>query len=151
MTDKTDNQLTEQLTDPYGVCLHAIARSAICLQKVSEILTELACKRVTLEEKMIRRHFHELSIVLGSVVQRLHSLARQGDEIADKCLLDELLALLADIEKQLDELLKIVHYNLNFLEQYFEHGFVEKLLNEYCFPQRLQAILDKLPATDQTV
>jgi hypothetical protein len=63
-----------------------------------------------------------------------------------KLLTDELEVQLADLEPIVDELLKVLRYDLNFLEQYYEYGLYTKLTNEQDFTQITDQLLAKLKA-----
>ncbi len=120
------------------------------LAKVSEeiglALSSLSEKRVTLEEKMIRMHLHQLSAQCASVAQEAHlMLASHYDAIPDSTL-DELRSLSIEIQAVVADLLKIIRYNLNFLEQYYEYDYYSRLHNEHKFVERMQRIIDGLQA-----
>ena len=131
--------------------------------KIKEVVSRMTEKRVTLEEKMIRTYFHRLAANLAAVASQVHS--RLADVYGDgsarleektlliveragalKLLTDELEVQLADLEPIVDELLKVLRYDLNFLEQYYEYGLYTKLTNEQDFTQITDQLLAKLKA-----
>lgn len=101
---------------------------------VDDITDALSSKRVTLEEKMIVNYLKDLSTKSLSC---LELLGKNGSESH----LDEVLAnlqeLVFEIKASLTEFLKIINYNLNFLEQYFEHEYYEGLVYESKFCERM--------------
>ncbi|CAN5182698.1 hypothetical protein BH10CYA1_BH10CYA1_40790 [soil metagenome] len=107
-------------------------------------LRGLSEKRVTLEEKMIRRHLHQLSALFGMVAEEAHQmLASQYDANAETTL-DELRTLSVEVQDVVADLLKIIRYNLNFLEQYYEYDYYSRLQNDHKFVDRTQKIVDDL-------
>jgi hypothetical protein len=113
------------------------------ISKVGEIVIILNDKRVTLEEKMIRMYLHDVAVTGAMIAGSLHALTR-GGAYPDKQDLTNLESVLLELIGSLDELLKMARYDLNFLEQYFEHGYYQKLRYELCFVERLQSIQAKL-------
>jgi hypothetical protein len=120
------------------------------ISKVGEAVLILNDKRVTLEEKMIRMHLHDIASAAATIVGSLHVLTR-GGAYPDKQDLTNLESVSAEVIGSLDELLKMARYDLNFLEQYFEHGYYQKLRYEKCFVERLQLIQAKLSERLATV
>ncbi len=129
--------------------------------KINEIVSRMTEKRVTLEEKMIRTYFHQFAANLVSCAAAIHqSLANAyGDGTtrheqktqAIVALAAELLnlsnaleELLAASEVIVDDLLKILRYDLNFLEQYYEYGLYTKLTNESDFVSQSQELLQRI-------
>ncbi len=115
----------------------AITRSTFILKQ----------KRTTLEEKAISRYLHQCSKLLGLILAKLHeSLAERTEENLPQPSLDLLRETTVDLRNRVDELLKILHYNLNFLEQYFEYDYLNKLANESEALEKLQRVFDALPS-----
>ncbi|MBP9091797.1 hypothetical protein KBI23_12300 [bacterium] len=129
--------------------------------KINEIISRMTEKRVTLEEKMIRTYFHQFAANLVSCAASIHqSLANAyGDGTtrheqktqAIVTLAGELLArsnaleeLLGASEVIVDDLLKILRYDLNFLEQYYEYGLYTKLTNECDFVVKSKELLQSI-------
>lgn len=126
--------------------------------KINEIVSRMTEKRVTLEEKMIRTYFHQLAANLVSCAAVIHQgLANAyGDgstrhEEKTQAIVAEALelltlsnaleGLLGASEVIVDDLLKILRYDLNFLEQYYEYGLYTKLTNECDFTSRSHELL----------
>jgi hypothetical protein len=124
-------------------------RLAQIMRLVADCVSTLADKRVTLEEKMLRAYLHNLAIIGAKCAARVHELTRDGAK-SDLEIFSELSVVTEETIVALSELLKISRYDLNFLEQYFEHGFYNKLLNEYKFIERLESIESKLGAAMQS-
>ncbi|CAN5615809.1 hypothetical protein BH11CYA1_BH11CYA1_40640 [soil metagenome] len=133
--------------------------------KINEIVSRMTEKRVTLEEKMIRTYFHQLAANLVNCAAVMHQglanaysdgttrheqkteaiVAYAGELLSLSNALEELLEA---SEVIVDDLLKILRYNLNFLEQYYEYGLYTKLTDECDFvtksAQLLATVKDKL-------
>ena len=118
-------------------------RLAEVISKVGEAVILLSDKRVTLEEKMIRRYLHELSAIAAQAIRAIHLLTRDGASCEDEIFggLDQITGQILD---SLNELLKVAHYDLNFLEQYFEKQFYDNLINQSRFIERFREIERKL-------
>lgn len=101
--------------------------------KTSEALLVLASKRATLEEKMIARELTTISLLLSSLLRRIFSMLIENAEMDFADAYGALRECNLKIEESLDEFLKIARYDLNFLEQYFEHGFCKRLLEDQRF------------------
>ena len=111
---------------------------------VVEINKRLSEKRATLEEKMIRTELHGIAAACLEIAQHAHLRLRSANATDSLPSLDELNLLVREIRQQLQELLKIIKYDLNFLEQYFEYNFNAKLQNRHHFSERLEAIAEDL-------
>jgi len=126
--------------------------------KINEVVSRLTEKRVTLEEKMIRVYFHKLAANLVSCAALFHhGLAEAYEDVSARhaeksqaivehatVLLmhaDALEELLAASELVIEDLLKILRYDLNFLEQYYEYGFYTKLTNDRNFVEQSGKLL----------
>ncbi|MCW5822494.1 MAG: hypothetical protein KIT34_06800 [Cyanobacteria bacterium TGS_CYA1] len=122
-------------------CLSSLSNN---LFVIAQIAGKLASKRTTLEERMIRNTLHQLGSTIGMSVTSFHQ--NWLDDPGLKAVLisgsvenlNALLQLSNEINKVLQEFLKMANYNLNFLEQYYEYDFNAKLLYEYRFNERLQ-------------
>lgn len=131
--------------------------------KINEVISRLTEKRVTLEEKMIRTYFHRVAANLAEISGCVHGIlaAAYGDEgsrleektrlVVEKAgsilpLTTELSDKLVELEKVVDDLLKVLRYDLNFLEQYYEYGLYTRLTNEQDFRQMTEELLVKLKA-----
>lgn len=129
--------------------------------KINEVVSRLSEKRVTLEEKMIRSYFHELAANLACCAAAGHNrLARAykttharsqqkpsndiSPLVSDESLLTHARALKELTEASeviIDDLLKILRYDLNFLEQYYEYDYYTKLTNERDFNQQSKELM----------
>jgi len=107
------------------------------ISKIGEITILLAQKRVTLEEKMLRRYLHELAKTSAQTIALLHQLTNDGAK-GNSDSFDEIACVTAEARTAIEELLKVAKYNLNFLEQYYEYDFYNKLVNDYKFVERLE-------------
>lgn len=134
---------------------------------IGDSIANIANKRITLEEKMIRNALHDLAAEISTSIATIHkvlkpigskshepvtvtiSLPTAPDSDIPKAALDELSALTSEMQVCFKELLKIITYDLNFLEQYYEHGFYGRLINENRFQTRLQEVTKKLLATSE--
>lgn len=111
---------------------------------ITSTLLSIKDKRVTLEEKMIKNHLHELAKNISYTVGDIHTYFKEKDYEIDEKSLEALSGLALDIQSTVGELEKIVGYNWNFLEQYYEHGYYGRLVNEHKFLERLKAIRQAL-------
>lgn len=117
---------------------------------ISRALFILRQKRRTLEEKAIARYLHRAAHLLGLMAAGLHELLEQGGEQRVDCnQLEQLSTTATDLKQRVDELLKILHFNLNFLEQYFEYDFFAKLSNESNVIEQLTCINQNLITADR--
>lgn len=137
-------------------------RNLALTAKIHEVVGRFSEKRVTLEEKMIRSYFHQLAGEIMQVNAIVHAAMAENytkpsqsalntSELADRHkvieqglkdlreALNPLENIQAKLTIQIDELLKILAYDLNFMEQYFEHGFYSRLTNEENYLEALRA------------
>jgi len=126
--------------------------------KIDEVVGRLSEKRVTLEEKMIRSYFHQVQANLLEISAAFNrSLASattpksENDSAPRPCTTEvikdaaeTLDRFLDTLESAVDELLKVLRYDLNFVEQYFEFNYYGKLTNEYNFLPDSSALLDQI-------
>lgn len=98
-------------------------------QKVAESLSLLQQKRRTLEEKMIAQYLlHSIGACAG-IAGKISSCLEQKSSPAED-LLSSIQKTLAQLEAAIDDLLKSIRYNPNYLEQYFEYNFLTYLTEE---------------------
>lgn len=114
------------------------------LYKVADVLLLLASKRTTLEEKILASYLNKLAAGFGEVASRIHQALASPKSPGDSQTLASLCELDKQVCEELDQLLKIIHYDLNFLEQYFEHDFVSRLNEKHRFAERLSAIANQM-------
>ena len=112
-----------------------LTESMNCSKNVTLIcqsLLLLSQKRRTLEEKAIIAYFNELAIVNAKIIELLHSCISNSRSLGQST--DEILGKLQTVNEnvcsRIEELLKILNYNFNFLEQYFEYDYCAKLLEK---------------------
>lgn len=105
--------------------------------------TSLACletKRVTLEEKMIKSYINVLVIAIADYVGKAQAIISLGTFDIEQSALDNLVALLSDMQPVFEDLQNKIDYDWNFLEQYYEHAFYGRLSNDHRFKERIQAL-----------
>jgi hypothetical protein len=123
--------------------LDELRKSSTILNAIEEALSALEAKRITLEEKMIRRHLHSVAGELAGIVQTVHSrLLADSLPPADK--LTPWNQVNGEIETGINDLLKTIRYDPNFLEQYYEYGFLTKLNEEFKWTEKLERIATQL-------
>lgn len=113
---------------------------ASAIEKINKVFVGLAPKRVTLEEKLIKRYLHELTQTLGSIIVVAHKQLAAANLPGNEELLVRLAAATNDLNNCLSELLKVMGFDLNFLEQYFEHDFYGKLSSDLKLLDRFNLI-----------
>lgn len=133
----TMQQIKEPISDP---AMEAIEAATGAILTISKTLLSLKDKRVTLEEKMIRTYLHGLAEGLASTLASLHKHYKDKNYDIEPGLINEFKQLALEIKTVSDSLAKIVDYNWNFLEQYFEHDFYSRLVNEHKFADRLETV-----------
>jgi len=122
-------------------CLKALSNN---LNVIAQIVSRLATKRTTLEERMIRNTLHQLGSTIGMSVTSFHQNWLKDPSLStlSKSGSVEVLSAIQKISEEIDvvlsEFLKMANYNLNFLEQYYEYDFNAKLMYEHRFDERLQ-------------
>ncbi len=120
-TDANDEMFEEWLT-----MLVQLGRTQ---QKVAESLSLLQKKRRTLEEKMIAQYLlNSIGACAGIAGKISCCLERKTSPAED--LLSSMQKTLAQLEAAIDDLLKSIRYNPNYLEQYFEYNFLTYLTEE---------------------
>ena len=138
------NESSSNQDDPYSQALALWLPELNMLTKIidtiGQALADLSEKRVTLEEKMIRAHLHQVSAQCADIIREAHLvLSSHSDAIALPAL-DGLPEMTSEILAVVSDLLKTVRYNLNYLEQYYEYDFNLRLENEYHFVERLKVV-----------
>jgi hypothetical protein len=136
----------QEETERLDNALRQANQLAEIITKAGTAIVLLADKRVTLEEKMIRSYLHNLSIESARLIATIHTFTKDGAK-GESQIIDDISASASQIHAVLDQLLKVVRYNLNYLEQYFEHEFYIKLEQEHRFIERLSELEQKLSAT----
>ena len=136
-------------TDPSNsICnlLEVVRLNCRIVDLIAQTLIELSAKRITLEEKMIQNHFVVTANHSSRAVCGVTSILNSSISTEVEALALELKLLCHDIIPALEEFLKMIRYNPNFLEQYYEYGFNERLLYEHRFAERMESISSKLCA-----
>jgi hypothetical protein len=113
------------------------------LIQIAEIISALADKGVTLEEKMMRADLHELAAVAAQCSASLHRCTEYGDTLNEQ-LLNSLQEICQEAAGSLQELEKAIKHNLNYLEQYFEYDFNVRMRSQYRYRERLGEIAAQL-------
>jgi hypothetical protein len=124
--------------------LGEVFRLSKAVEIMSECLARLADKRETLEEKMIKSYLHRLSISCCVCIEKIHQRFLDSSESLQEAPGEPLTALTEQLVVSLADFVKIVRYNLNFLEQYYEYDFHMKLISEWRFQERIDEILSQL-------
>jgi hypothetical protein len=124
--------------------LGEVFRLSKAVEIMSECLARLADKRETLEEKMIKSYLHRLSISCCVCIEKIHQRFLNGSESLQEAPEEVWTTLTEQLVVSLTDFVKIVRYNLNFLEQYYEYDFHLKLISEWRFQERIDTLLSKL-------
>lgn len=130
VSETTDDALSELLT--------SLQKLLGATSIIEGALVALEGKRVTLEEKMIKAYLHQIIVCASELVRDIHQ--RLADDTFDIAVAP--LTVLSDLAQEMEsvfkELAKMIDYNLNYLEQYYEHEFYARLVNEHKFVDRLK-------------
>lgn len=141
MTETADTSFSESW-------LKEVRRIAILVDKISESLQLLAGKRTTLEEKSISKYLHELIAEYGLIIWRLQSRLARDRAFSAESTLVELAEVTRAAESAVDDLLRAGRFNLNYLEQYFEYDFNNRLKLEYRFVDEVRRISATVASVD---
>src|SRR5262249_31577274 len=128
--------------------LTEVRRIAKLVDKTGESLQLLAGKRATLEEKSISRYLHELTAEYGHIACCMHSRFARDRVVPPASILTELKEITLKAECAVDDLLRAGRYSLNYLEQYFEYDFNNRLNVEYRFLDQVRRISAWLDSAD---
>lgn len=141
----TDDSSAESLLTRGEEVLEISLKCSELITAISKSTFILKQKRTTLEEKAISRYLHQCGNLLGLILAKLHkSLAERTEENLSQFALELIQNTTVDLRTRVDELLKILHYNLNFLEQYFEYDYLNQLANESQILENLQQAVEAL-------
>jgi len=124
--------------------LGEVFRLSKAVEIMSECLARLADKRETLEEKMIKSYLHRLSISCCICIEKIHQRFLDDSGSLQEAPEELWTALTEQLVVSLTDFVKIVRYNLNFLEQYYEYDFHLKLISEWRFQERIDTMLSQL-------
>ena len=137
---ETDSQLSS-----LQIALNASLECSRIVELMNEVLILLTQKRRTLEEKAIAEYFHKSIIIHAGIICKIHQWANEAAAEPDTQLFSSVFEKLQTVNEKLrirvEELLKVVRYNLNYLEQYFEYDFYTKLTAEPPILADLEAVL----------
>lgn len=120
------------------------------IEMIDEVLLLLSQKRTTLEEKTIAEYFHKLVRALCTVLSLLHGCLLEtgrGQPTVAPEHVQRLQIVNEKVRIRIEELLKIVNYNMNHLEQYFEYDYCAKLIEEPGFIQDYEEVISLLQAS----
>lgn len=143
MTKELDNKDIDIEIDIEVKLCDLVSSLSKNLLVIAQINNNLANKRTTLEERMIRNSLHQLGSTIGMSVTSFHhnwlddpSLKAISKSLSVE-VLNSLIQISQEIDSVLSEFLKMANYNSNFLEQYYEFDFNAKLMYEHKFNERL--------------
>ncbi|MBY0357399.1 MAG: hypothetical protein K2W82_05295 [Candidatus Obscuribacterales bacterium] len=139
-TDKEDAPLSGQES-----ALELSRECAEIIMLIDEILFAFCQKRSTLEEKTISRYLHGLTANYARGIELIHRESLTGGFQAPtwQSQLSSLRTINEKVRSSVHELLKIIRYNLNFLEQYFEYDYAFNLTQNSRFVEDLESWLNK--------
>lgn len=121
-------------------CVSSLSKNLLV---IAQIASNLANKRTTLEERMIRNSLHQIGSTIGMSVTSFHRTWLDDPSLkaiskpSSVEALNSLKQISQEIDSALSEFLKMANYNSNFLEQYYEFDFNAKLMYEHKFNERL--------------
>lgn len=132
---------------PLQTILQSSLECSRIVEMIDEVLLLLSQKRRTLEEKAIAEYFHRIVVALSTILFMLHGWLIETDA-SEQNFPAEVFKRLQNVNENLrnriEDLLKIVKYNLNHLEQYFEYDYCAKLIAEPGLIEELEAVLADL-------
>jgi hypothetical protein len=128
--------------DPERLAVELSISSANAVALISESLIILSQKRRTLEEKVIFGYFHRLCVALAGLIGLLHGRLAEPESLSPVSvdILHRLKPVTENIAACVQDLLKALKYDFNYVEQYFEHDYCDRLLTG----SDLLAALEKL-------
>jgi len=139
---------SEETLTPIQLALTESLSAASLVALTDESLLILNQKRRTLEEKAISKYFHRLSRANANIIAQLHSRIYEHDSIDENTVeqLHRLRTVNENVRSCVAELLKILKYDFNYLEQYYEYDYCARLLNNeemVASLERIQAALEQ--------
>ncbi|HEY9793448.1 MAG TPA: hypothetical protein V6D22_23815 [Candidatus Obscuribacterales bacterium] len=145
MEEKLSNELEQQLreNDILAEWLGEARFTARILSDIDDALSVLAAKRTTLEEKIITQELHSLAAKFCLILNSVHWRLRENNSPRED-VLEKLRTLNFQVHETVETLLKALRYNLNYVEQYFEHNFAARLTNELKYTAEAEALVDML-------
>jgi hypothetical protein len=119
------------------------------MSDIDQALSLLAAKRTTLEEKIIRKELHILVSNYCAILSHVHKALALENQLPPPAL-ESLRLLNFRVHNAVADLLKALRYNLNYVEQYFEFDFCNRLLNEYRFNEDAQETINLVSGNSPT-
>jgi hypothetical protein len=120
----------ESCKNPAQFALSQSMAAAGVVALIDESLLILSQKRRTLEEKAIVTYFCSLACAYAGIIGCLH-MSVSRDELVGQVVVDLLPRLQTvneNVRSCVEELLKVLKYDFNYLEQYFEYDYCARLL-----------------------
>jgi hypothetical protein len=124
--------------------LRAAGALSECLVSLTSAVSKLSEKRATLEEKMIKRYFHQLACEISDASSVIHQILSEEKASWTSQKHDAATQLTTDILSRLQEFHKAIDYDWNYLEQYFEHGFYLELTENSHLLEKMREFTGKL-------
>lgn len=124
--------------------LRAAGALSECLTSLTSAAAKLSEKRATLEEKMIKRYFHNLASEISDASSLIHQILSDGKLVWSSENHEAAMQLTTAIQDRLQEFHKAIDYDWNYLEQYFEHGFYLELTESSHLLEKSRAFVSKL-------
>ncbi len=134
--EETKNEITP--------VLRAAGALSECLSSLTSAVAKLAEKRATLEEKMLKRYFHELAMEFSTASSIIHRILSEEKELWNSENHDQTMQLSDAVMTRLNEFHKAIDYDWNYLEQYFEHGFYLELTESSHLLEKTHELVGKL-------
>ncbi len=134
--EETKNEIPPALEAANALCR--------CHSSLIRAVIKLGEKRATLEEKAIKRHFHELAAQALIVASHLHQILSFSKELPETQNHLQAQDLATTLHARLEEFHKSFDYDWNYFEQYFEHGFYLELTEGLQLLEKLRALQIKL-------
>jgi len=128
--------------------VEVLLKCGMVIKKISEALSILIDKRATLEEKMIKSYFLKLASAQGRISEQLLQVLPWPEPQIKNETLTELIRIADEIDGKLEAFLKAAHYDLNYLEQYFEHQFASELERSQLLEDSLKVFASLTKAAD---
>lgn len=140
----------EETKNEISPVLRAAGALSECLSSLTTAVAKLSEKRATLEEKMIKRYFHELAAEISTASSIIHAILSAEKELWTSENNDQTTQLTGDILSRLQEFHKAIDYDWNYLEQYFEHGFYLELTENSHLLEKTREYVSKLKFQSST-
>lgn len=110
--------------------LYLIQSVAGTIGQISQVLLSLANKRLTLAEKAIRAELRACAYWESCLIALLTKYLSEDNYFLDNSNGEMLMQINNKLTRELQAFIKAADYNLNYLEQYFEHDFWTKLTED---------------------